>query len=254
MSRFQLSVNVADVDAAVGFYTKLFGVEPAKHRPGYANFVVADPPMKFIVVEDEGTPGSINHLGIEHDSPEAVAAETRRVIGAGLEMELDDPHTCCYATQEKAWAQDADSLPWEIYTVVADTENFGASPRGGTPLDVMLPPVDADFVERALLDDTAIVIDAQGEGGFDNAHIPGSIDVSLDTVLEQAKTLFPRKDQPIIVACTDEGCAGSEFVGTQLVHAGYTHVNRFPGGVAEWEATGRLVARPTADPKQPAGA
>ena len=241
MSRFQLSVNVADVDAAVDFYTKLFGVPPAKHRPGYANFVVADPPMKFIVVEEEGEPGTINHLGIEHESGEDVAAETRRIAAAGLEVELDDPHTCCYATQEKGWTRDADGLPWEIYTVVADTTNFGASPRGGTPIDVMLPPVDIDTVDAALAAGTAIVIDAQGGDQFDGAHIPGSIDFNLDTVLEQAAATIPDTSQPVILSCTDSECQGSEFVGTLLVQAGYSNVSRFPGGVAEWSASGRAV-------------
>ena len=241
MSRFQLSLNVTDVNVAVEFYTKLFGVAPAKHKPGYANFVVVDPPMKLVVVEGEGQPGSINHLGIEHDNGADVAVETRRVEDAGLEVELDDPHTCCYATQDKAWARDAEGLLWEIYTVVEDTPNFGASPRGGTPLDVVLPPVDLATVEAALNEGTAIVIDAQGydAGRYDVAHIPGSVDFDLHSVLEQAKAEIPDKDQPIIVSCTDAECSGSEFVGTLLVQAGYTHVNRFPGGVAEWVASGR---------------
>lgn len=241
MSRFQLSLNVDDVEAAVDFYTQLFGVAPAKHRPGYANFVVADPPMKLIVIEEEGEPGSINHLGIEHDTGEQVAAETRRISAGGVEVEVDDPHTCCYATQEKAWTRDADGLPWEIYTVVADTPNFGASPRGGTPVDVMLPPVDIETVEAAIADGSATVIDAQGDGDgrFDVAHIPGSIDFDLHTVLDQAATMLPDTSQPIIVACTDADCRGSEFVGTLLVQAGYTDVRRFPGGVAEWIASGR---------------
>lgn len=241
MSRFQLSVNVADADAAVEFYTKLLGVAPAKHRPGYANFIVADPPMKLIVVEDEGEPGTINHLGIEVESGEQVAEETRRISAAGLEVELDDPHTCCYATQEKAWARDADGVPWEIYTVVADTPNFGASPRGGTPVDVMLPPVDVDAVEAALADGTTVVIDAQGDGGYGRAHIPGSIDVDLDHALEQAADVIPDTSSPVIVSCTDEQCQGSEFVGAVLVRAGYTNVSRFPGGVAEWAASGRPI-------------
>ncbi len=243
MSRFQLSVNVADVDAAVDFYTKLLGVAPAKHRSGYANFVVSDPPMKLIVVEDEGEPGTINHLGIEVETGEQVAAETQRISAAGVEVEVDDPHTCCYATQEKAWTRDADGLPWEIYTVVGDTPNFGASPRGGTPLDVMLPPVDIDTVEAALAGGTATVIDAQGDGDgrFDVAHIPGSIDFDLHTVLDQAAAAIPDRSQPVIVSCTDNDCQGSEFVGTLLIKAGYTNVSRFPGGVKEWEASGRPV-------------
>jgi len=241
MSRFQLSVNVADVDTAVDFYTALLGVTPAKHRPGYANFVVADPPMKLIVIEDEGDPGTINHLGIEFETSEEVAAETHRIATAGLDVELDDPHTCCYATQEKAWTQDADGVPWEIYTVVDDTSNFGASPRGGTPVDVMLPPVDIAAVEAALADGSATVIDAQGAGGFDASHIPGSVDFDLHTVLEQAGTTIPDLSHSVILACSDDECQGSEFVGTLLVRAGYTNISRFPGGVAEWKASGRTV-------------
>lgn len=243
MSRFQLSLNVSDVDAAVEFYTKLFGIAPAKHNPGYANFVVADPPMKLIVIENEGDPGSINHLGIEHGNGTAVAAETRRVADAGLDVKLDDPHTCCYATQEKAWAQDPEGLLWEIYTVVGDTPNFGVSPSGGTPVDVVLPPVDVATVEAAIAEGTATVIDAQGHdaGRYDVAHIPGSLDFDLHSVLEQAAAEVPDKNQPIIVSCTDAECLGSEFVGTLLVQAGYTRVSRFPGGVAEWGASGRPV-------------
>ncbi|NOX28492.1 MAG: glyoxalase/bleomycin resistance/dioxygenase family protein [Actinobacteria bacterium] len=138
MSRFQLSLNVKDVDAAVEFYTKLFGVGPAKHRAGYANFAIEDPPLKLVVIED-GEPGSINHVGIEYDSGEAVVAETERVASLGLPVVIDDAHTCCFATQEKAWARDNDGIPWELYTVVADTEEFGAAPQREAPLDELLP-------------------------------------------------------------------------------------------------------------------
>ena len=126
MSLFQISINVRDVEAAVGFYSKLFGVAPAKQRPGYANFVVADPPLKFIVIEDEGEPGTINHVGIEVADIEAVVAATQRLAELGLPFKVDDTHTCCYATQDKVWTQDPDGVPWETYTVVADTAGFGA--------------------------------------------------------------------------------------------------------------------------------
>lgn len=126
MSLFQISINVRDVEAAVGFYSKLFGVEPAKQRPGYANFVVTDPPLKFIVIEDEGEPGTINHVGIEVADTEAVVAATHRLAELGLPFKVDDTHTCCYATQDKVWTQDPDGVPWETYTVVADTADFGA--------------------------------------------------------------------------------------------------------------------------------
>jgi catechol 2,3-dioxygenase-like lactoylglutathione lyase family enzyme len=126
MSLFQLSLNVRDVDAAVAFYTKLFGVGPAKQRPGYANFVVADPPLKFIVIENEGEPGTINHLGFEVADTDAVVAATQRLAALGLPFKVDDTHTCCYATQDKVWTNDPDDVPWETYTVLAATEEFGA--------------------------------------------------------------------------------------------------------------------------------
>ncbi len=242
MSRFQLSLNVDDVEAAVEFYTRLFGVGPAKHRPGYANFSVEDPPLKLVVIEGEGTPGSINHVGVEHPSAELVTAEAQRLATAGLPVEADECHTCCFATQEKAWTRDADGVPWEIYTVVGDTEHFGASPRGGTPVDFVLPPVDADEVAAALADPDVIVIDAQGPGGFEAGHIPGAHNIEIDDVLGQAADLLPNRGQRIVLYCTDGDCLGSEFVGTQLVEAGYTDVGRFPGGLAEWRASGGDVA------------
>lgn len=126
MSLFQISINVRDVEAAVGFYSKLFGVEPAKHRSGYANFVVVDPPLKFIAIENEGEPGTINHVGIEVASTDAVVAATKRLAELGLPFKVDDTHTCCYATQDKVWTQDPDGVPWECYTVLADAADPGA--------------------------------------------------------------------------------------------------------------------------------
>ena len=122
-----MSLNVSDVDAAVVFYTKLFGVGPAKRRPGYANFVVADPPMKLIVIENEGVPGTINHVGIEVADSATVVAETQRIAEIGLDFGVDDTHTCCFATQDKVSTADPDGVPWEVYTVVADADVFGAA-------------------------------------------------------------------------------------------------------------------------------
>lgn len=122
-----MSLNVRDADEAVVFYTKLFGVGPAKHRSGYANFIVANPPMKFIVIEGEGEPGTINHVGIEVDTTEEVAAEAMRLEGQGLPIKVDGTHTCCYASQDKVWTVDPVGVPWEVYTVLGDTAEFGAA-------------------------------------------------------------------------------------------------------------------------------
>jgi len=125
MARLQLALNVADVDAAVDFYTKLFGVGPAKRRPGYANFAVIEPPLKLVLLEDpagrgHGVVGALNHLGVEVDSTDEVWAATRRLSVEGLDPDVQEATTCCYAVQDKAWVDDPDGAPWEIYTVLAD--------------------------------------------------------------------------------------------------------------------------------------
>lgn len=120
MSRVQLALNVDDVDEAVAFYSKLFGVEPAKRRPGYANFAVEEPALKLVLIENEGAGGTLNHLGVEVGSTGEVAAATGRLAGAGLETRTEEGVTCCYALQDKVWVSDPSGAPWEIYTVLAD--------------------------------------------------------------------------------------------------------------------------------------
>jgi len=125
MSRVQLALNVADLDAAVDFYSRLFGTEPAKLRPGYANFAIVDPPLKLVLIEGgaargTGVSGALNHLGVEVDSPEGVQAATRRLWAEGLEPAVEESTTCCYALQDKAWVNDPDGAPWEVYTVLSD--------------------------------------------------------------------------------------------------------------------------------------
>jgi catechol 2,3-dioxygenase-like lactoylglutathione lyase family enzyme len=125
VSRVQLALNVADLRVAVDFYSRLFGAEPAKVRPGYANFAIADPPLKLVLIErpdgrGQGTAGALNHLGVEVETPEEVQAATARLARHGLEPEVQESTTCCYAVQDKAWVDDPDGAPWEFYTVLAD--------------------------------------------------------------------------------------------------------------------------------------
>jgi catechol 2,3-dioxygenase-like lactoylglutathione lyase family enzyme len=123
VSRVQLALNVADIDEAITFYSKLFATEPAKVRPGYANFAVADPPLKLVLIEDKTqVPGSLNHLGVEVESPAAVAAAQVRLSGAGLATAVEDEVSCCYAIQDKVWVNGPGGEPWEVYTVLADAE------------------------------------------------------------------------------------------------------------------------------------
>jgi catechol 2,3-dioxygenase-like lactoylglutathione lyase family enzyme len=121
MSRIQLALNVSDLEEAVGFYSKLFGVEPAKRRPGYANFAIAEPPLKLVLIEGEGSGASLNHLGVEVSSPEDVKAATDRLSGEGLPTLIQDGVDCCYALQDKVWVTDPDGARWEVYTVLSDS-------------------------------------------------------------------------------------------------------------------------------------
>lgn len=125
VSRVQLALNVSDVDAAVEFYAKLFKVQPAKRRPGYANFAVAEPPLKLVLIEDagardSGVAGALNHLGVEVDTTDEVSAATKRLTGEGLGTLAQEGTNCCYAVQDKVWVNDPDGAPWEVYTVLAD--------------------------------------------------------------------------------------------------------------------------------------
>ena len=122
MSRVQLALNVEDLDAAVEFYSRLLATAPAKLRSGYANFAVAEPPLKLVLVAGAGAPGTLNHLGVEVTSTEEVGAAQARLSGAGLETATEENVTCCHAVQDKVWVQDPDGAPWEIYTVLADAE------------------------------------------------------------------------------------------------------------------------------------
>jgi catechol 2,3-dioxygenase-like lactoylglutathione lyase family enzyme len=122
MSRLQLALNVSDLDSAIDFYSKLFDTPPAKVRPGYANFAVVEPPLKLVLIENGGTPGTLNHLGVEVDEREDVAAAQRRLADQDLATTVENEVSCCYAVQDKVWVDSPDGSPWEIYTVLADTE------------------------------------------------------------------------------------------------------------------------------------
>jgi lactoylglutathione lyase len=136
MSRIQLALNVDDLEGAVAFYTKLFATGPAKVRPGYANFAVAEPPLKLVLIENPGAGGSVNHLGVEVDDSATVHAEIARLSGEGLLTAEEIGTTCCFATQDKGWVAGPDGERWEVYTVLADSPTFGASPSKSDAPDV----------------------------------------------------------------------------------------------------------------------
>jgi catechol 2,3-dioxygenase-like lactoylglutathione lyase family enzyme len=129
MARVQLALNVEDLDQAIAFYTKLFNTEPAKRKPGYANFAIADPPLKLVLLETPGQGGTLNHLGVEVESSDVVHAEIGRLAKAGIFTDEEIGATCCFATQDKVWVTGPGRERWEVYTVLADSESFGDSPN-----------------------------------------------------------------------------------------------------------------------------
>jgi catechol 2,3-dioxygenase-like lactoylglutathione lyase family enzyme len=152
VSRLQLALNVDDIDEAVTFYSRLFGAEPAKRRPGYANFAIAEPPLKLVLLENPGQGGTLNHLGVEVPDIDAVDAEQARLAASGLTSVDERNTTCCYARQDKFWVKGpSDGESWEFYAVLADSPTFygeedgpaccGASTRdSGDPLAATAAP------------------------------------------------------------------------------------------------------------------
>ncbi|MFE2102129.1 MULTISPECIES: ArsI/CadI family heavy metal resistance metalloenzyme [unclassified Streptomyces] len=128
MSRAQLALRVSDLEASITFYSKLFGVEPAKRRKGYANFAIAEPPLKLVLIEGEPAEETrLDHLGVEVDSTEQVSAATTRLKDAGLATFEENDTSCCYALQDKVWVHGPGQEPWEIYVVKADADTLGKS-------------------------------------------------------------------------------------------------------------------------------
>ena len=128
MSRFQLALRVGDLEGSIEFYTKLFGMEPSKRRSDYANWAIADPPLKLVLLM--GEPGQntvMDHLGIEVETSEEVDAAGVRFDAIGMDKEVEDGTVCCYALQDKVWVHGPGNEPWEVYTVVADADTLGKS-------------------------------------------------------------------------------------------------------------------------------
>jgi catechol 2,3-dioxygenase-like lactoylglutathione lyase family enzyme len=126
--RLQLALNVKDLDRAVEFYSKLFGVEVNKRKPGYANFAIAEPPLKLVLFELPDAPERLNHLGVEVFGDEDVTRATQRLKDHGLADLVEDETTCCYAKADKVWALEPDGLRWEWYRVLEDSETFAGEP------------------------------------------------------------------------------------------------------------------------------
>lgn len=162
MSRVQLALRVSDLEASVAFYRSLFGVEPAKRRPGYANFAVTEP-LKLVLIEGEpGRPTVLDHLGVEVEATEQVDAATSRLSELGLFTRIENDTTCCYAVQDKVWVHGPGAEPWEVYTVKADAvDAVDVHPSGGNGV-----PEASEACVCGGAPEAAVTID-QGSSGAD---------------------------------------------------------------------------------------
>jgi catechol 2,3-dioxygenase-like lactoylglutathione lyase family enzyme len=146
MSRVQLALNVADLEGSIAFYSKLFGTEPAKRRPGYANFAIAEPPLKLVLIEGEpGQDTRLDHLGVEVESTDQVTAATTRLKDSGLATFEENDTSCCYALQDKVWVTGPGKEPWEVYVVKADADTLGKSPVAGGDACCSTPTTDTEL-------------------------------------------------------------------------------------------------------------
>jgi catechol 2,3-dioxygenase-like lactoylglutathione lyase family enzyme len=148
MSRVQLALRVADLPASIAFYTKLFGTEPAKLRPGYANFAIASPPLKLVLIEGQaGEPTRMDHLGVEVETTEQVTDAGQRLSEAGLATFEENDTACCYAVQDKVWVTGPGQEPWEVYVVKGDADTLDkaddsacCAPASQSDDALMMPP------------------------------------------------------------------------------------------------------------------
>ena len=148
MSRVQLAINVTDIDKAVAFYSKLFATEPAKRKPGYANFAITDPPLKLVLFEGpEGA--TLNHLGVETEDAAEVEAAEARLSGTGLKTTGIDDTICCYATKVETWVTDPDGAKWEWYVKTGDSDQLTNEIVGGGDTAACCAPATAEPVTLA---------------------------------------------------------------------------------------------------------
>ena len=125
MSRLQLAINVSNLKAGIDFYTRMFGVQPAKVKDGYANFEITDPPLKLILFDaNDSEGGTINHLGVEVDEVAEVDEAEKRLSQSGLNTSGVDETVCCFAEKTETWVQGPDNISWEWYVKQGDTETM----------------------------------------------------------------------------------------------------------------------------------
>jgi catechol 2,3-dioxygenase-like lactoylglutathione lyase family enzyme len=166
VSRVQLALRVSDLEGSIAFYSKLFGTTPAKRRPGYANFAIAQPPLKLVLIEGEGdAPTALDHLGVEVETTAQVTDATARLSEAGLATFEEIDTSCCYAVQDKVWVHGPGAEPWEVYAVKADADTLGKSDVPGAEGDACCGTTACCTLGETAVDPTQTVERAKATAG-----------------------------------------------------------------------------------------
>ncbi|HEY8532952.1 MAG TPA: ArsI/CadI family heavy metal resistance metalloenzyme [Micromonospora sp.] len=130
MSRLQLALRVPDLESSIAFYTTLFRTEPAKRRPGYANFAITEPPLKLVLIEHTSEDTTrLDHLGVEVEDTAQVRDAAERLTQAGLATVEENDVACCYALQDKVWVTGPGGEPWEVYVVKGEADTLEKADR-----------------------------------------------------------------------------------------------------------------------------
>src|SRR5512134_72955 len=128
MKRFHVHVRVGDLARSVGFYSKLFAAEPARHETDYAKWMLDDPPVNF-AISTRGHKSGIDHLGFQTDDPAELAAMKARAEAAGIALLDEGTTTCCYARSEKHWITDPQGIAWEHFHTLGNIPVFNEAPQ-----------------------------------------------------------------------------------------------------------------------------
>ena len=126
MKRFHVHLNVTDLAASVRFYSTLFGADPTVHKPDYAKWLLDDPRVNF-AISALGRSAGVDHLGIQAESAEELAALGRRLDAAGGAVLPESATVCCYAKSDKAWTEDPQGTRWETFHTFGEATTYYAA-------------------------------------------------------------------------------------------------------------------------------
>ena len=144
MKRFHVHVSVDDLAASIRFYSSIFGVGPAVEKSDYAKWMLEDPRINF-AISNRGGKSGVNHLGLQVDSADELAALRAQVARADIAADDEPAAQCCYAVSDKYWIEDPQGVAWETFHTLGDIPMFGndATPRAEAAPAACCTPKDA---------------------------------------------------------------------------------------------------------------